>query len=99
MDKRDEVNKHAPIESSLIWTVIKHLQELTPPQMEHKLRINTKIIRQPKARWVLLPIVRKLLTKSNQHPIQPPQHIWRIINLSFEHRDPSHEDSSSFLIE
>lgn len=53
---------YSPIESSLIRTVIKHLQKLAPPQMEHKLRINTEIIRQSEARRVLLPIIRKLLT-------------------------------------
>ena len=37
-----------PVERSLIWTVIKHLQKLTPPQMEHKLRI-------------LLPVLGELL--------------------------------------
>ena len=90
--------ENEPIKSRLIRTVIKDLQELTPPQMKHELRIDTEIIRQPKSRRVLFPIIRKLLTKPNQHPIQPPQNIRRIINLRLEHRNPRHQNSRCFLV-
>jgi len=58
-----------PIESSFIWTVVKHLQELTTTKMEHELRINAEVIRQYKANRVFFSIIGKLLTKSNQHAI------------------------------
>ena len=58
-----------PIESSFIWTVIKHLQELTSTKMEHELRVNAEVIRQSKASRVFFSIVGKLLAKSNQHAI------------------------------
>lgn len=90
--------RNAPIERSLVRTVIEHLQELTPPQMEHKLRINTEIIRQPKARRVLLSIIGKLLTKPDEHSVQPPQHIRAIVDLCLEHRDTRHQHCGSLLV-
>jgi hypothetical protein len=39
------------------------------------------------------------LTKSDQHPIKPPENIGRIVNLGLEDCDSGHEDSGSFLIE
>lgn len=66
--------------------------------MEHELRINAEIIRKSKSRWVLLPIVRKLLAQPNQHPIQPSQHIRRIVNVRLEHRNTRHQHRSGFLV-
>lgn len=70
MRKRD-----LPVKRCLVRTVVKHLQELTTPQVEHELWVNAEIVRQPKARWVFLPVVRKLLTQPDQHTIQPSQHV------------------------
>jgi len=53
---------YIPIERGLIGTVVKYLQELTPPKMKHELRINAEVIRQPEADRVLLSVVCKLLT-------------------------------------
>ena len=88
-----------PVESSLIGRVVEYLQELTSTQVEHELRINREILSQLETRWVLFSVLRKLLTQSNQHPIEPPQDVGRIINLSFENCNPSHEDGCCFLIE
>lgn len=88
----------APVECSLIWTVVEHLQELTSTQVEHKLRVNTEIVRQPEARRVFLPIICELLTQSNEHAVQPPEHIRRVVDLCLEHRNARHQDGSCFLI-
>jgi len=45
-----------------------------------------------------LAIIGKLLTQSNQHSVQPPQHIWRIVDLGLEDCDTRHQDSSSLLV-
>jgi hypothetical protein len=52
---------YIPVERGLVGTVVKYLQELTPPEMEHKLRINAKVVCQPKAHRVLLSVVCELL--------------------------------------
>jgi len=65
----------SPVERGLIWTVIKHLQELTSPQVEHELRINTKVIGQPEARGVFFPVIGKLLAQTDKHTIKPTKHI------------------------
>jgi len=91
--------KTIPVESSFIWRVVENLQELTSTQVEHELRINGEILSQLEARWVLFSVLRKLLTQSNQHPIEPPQDIRRIINLGFKDCNPSHENGRCFLVE
>ena len=70
------ISTNTPVESRLVWTVIEDLQKLTSTEMEHELRINTEIIREPEACRILLSIVRELLAQSDEHPIQPPQNIW-----------------------
>jgi hypothetical protein len=39
-----ERDRDAPVERSLIRTVIEHLQELRATEMEHELRIYTEVI-------------------------------------------------------
>ena len=60
-----------PIEGGLIRTVVEHLEELTSPEMEHKLRVDAEIVRESKACRIFLSVVGKFLAKSNQHSIQP----------------------------
>ena len=91
--------RNIPVVSSFIRRVVEHLQELTPPQMEHELRINHEIVVQPKARRVVLPVLCELLTQPDQHPIQPSQHIGTVIDLCLEHCDPSHQYRCCLLIE
>jgi len=90
--------KDPPVERSLVRTVVEYLQKLTPSQVEHKLRINAKLFCEPEAARILLAILRKLLAQPDQHPIQPSQHVRRIVNLSLEHRNPCHQDRRSLLI-
>jgi len=45
-----------------------------------------------------LAIIRKLLTQSDQHPVQPSQDIWRIVDFGLENCDTRHQDRSSLLI-
>lgn len=67
--------------------------------MEHKLGVNHEVVVQPKASGVVLPVLGKLLTKANQHSIQPPQHVGTVVNLGFEDGDPRHQHCGGFLIE
>ncbi len=94
---RQEV-KYPPVEYCLVRTVVEYLQKLTPSQVEHKLRINAKFLREPKAANILLAILPKLLAQSDQHPIQPSQHIWRIVDFRLEYRNPCHQDRRSLLV-
>lgn len=80
----------SPIESGLIRRVIEDLEELTSSKMKHELRIDHKVIVQSKRTRVILPILCKLLTKSDKHSIQPSKNIRTIINLRLKHCDPSH---------
>ena len=91
--------RDSPVEHSLVWTVVEYLQKLTPSQVEHKLRINAKFIREPKAASVVLAILPELLAQSDQHPVQPSQNIWRIVDLRLEYSNPCHQDRSSLLVE
>jgi hypothetical protein len=52
---------YIPVERCLVGTIIKYLQELTSPEMEHKLRINAEVARQPEAHRDLLLVVCELL--------------------------------------
>lgn len=54
-------SNHLPVESSLIWRVVEDLQELTSPQMEHELRIDAEIVREPETRRVFFSVIRELL--------------------------------------
>jgi len=91
--------KRAPVKRSLVRTIVEHLQELAPSEMEHKLWIDTEFVCQPEAAGVLLPILGKLLAKPDQHPVQPPQHVRRVVNLRLKHGDARHEDGGGLLIE
>ena len=97
VDRRHEV-KYPPVEHSLVWTVVEYLQKRTPSQVEHKLRINAKLFREPKAASIVLAILPKLLAQSDQHPVQPSKHIWRIANLRLEYSNPCHQDRRSLLV-
>lgn len=66
--------------------------------MEHELWVNGKVFRQSEALWVILAIVCKSLAKSNEHSIQPSQHIRTIIDIGLEHSNARHENSCGFLI-
>ena len=62
--------KKLPKEISFIWTVIKHLQELTSMKIEHELRlVNAEVIHQSKTSQVFFSIISKILAKSNKHAI------------------------------
>ena len=54
--------QHVPIVSGLIRTVIEHLEERRPAQMEHKLRIKREIVANPETCWVVFGILAELLT-------------------------------------
>lgn len=88
-----------PIVSGFIRRVVEDLQELTPPQMEHELRVNHEVVVESETARIVLPVLCKLLTQPDQHPIQPPQHVGTVIDLCFEHCDPRHQDRRCLLIE
>ncbi|RUS28971.1 hypothetical protein BC938DRAFT_481224 [Jimgerdemannia flammicorona] len=94
-----EWNSFIPIESRFIWRVIKHLQELTPPQMEHELRVDGEIFRQPERLGLVLAIVGKLLAQTDKHTIEPAQDVRPVVNLCLEDGDARHEDGGGFLVE
>ena len=88
-----------PVEGSLVGRVVEDLKELTPPQMKHELRINHKVVVQPKTTRIVLSIIGEFLTESNQHPIQPSQYIGRIVDFRFKDCDSRHQYRRRFLIE
>ena len=90
--------KDPPVEHSLVRTVVEYLQKLTPSQVKHKLRVNAKFLREPKAVHIVLAILPELLAQSDQHPIQPSEHIWRIVNLRLEYCNPSHQNRCCLLV-
>lgn len=51
-----------PVERGLIWAVVEDLQKLWSPQMVHKLRVQTEVVRQAEAVWVVFGVLSKLLT-------------------------------------
>lgn len=67
--------------------------------MEHELRVDGEVGCQPEARLILLSIIGKLLTEPDQHPVEPSQHVWRVVNLRLEDGDSTHEDGAGLLVE
>lgn len=67
--------------------------------MEHELGVDGEVGLQPEARLVLLAVVGKLLAEPDEHPVQPPQHVGRVVDLGLEDGDPRHEDGGGLLVE
>src|SRR5258706_15853350 len=68
--------KYPPVEYCLVRTVVEYLQKLTPSQVEHKLRINTKFLRERKAAKIFLDTPRTSGTVGS--PSDPPMvSLWR----------------------
>ena len=64
--------QNVPVERRLVRAVVEHLEELTPPQVEHKLGVDTEVVSQSERCWVFLPIVGELLAQPDEHPVEPP---------------------------
>lgn len=67
--------------------------------MEHELGVDRKVGGQREAALVLLSVVRKLLAQPDQHSIQPPEHVGRVVDLRLEHRYPRHQHGRRLLVE
>ena len=67
--------------------------------MEHELWIDGEVICQPEARRVLLPVIGELLAQPDKHPVQPPQHVRAVVDLSLKYCNTGHEHGSRFLVE
>ena len=67
--------------------------------MKHELRIDGKVGTELKTRRILLAVLGKLLTQTNQHSVQPAEDVGTVVDFSFEHSYTSHEYRRGFLIE
>ncbi len=56
-----EVYKKVKDSESNLLIMIFHLQELRPPHVEHELRIQREVVRQPEGVGVVLVVLAKLL--------------------------------------
>eukprot|EP00980_Cylindrotheca_fusiformis_P030392 scaffold24748_cov152-Cylindrotheca_fusiformis.AAC.2 len=66
--------------------------------MEHKLRIERKLRRQPKTAGVVHSIVGKFGTHSNQGPIYPSKDIRHFVRFSLRNGHPCRQDCRCFLV-
>ena len=82
----------APIESSLIRRIIKDLQELGSSKMKHELRIYGEIVGQSEGDGIVFSVLCELLAEANEHSVEPPEHVRRIIDLGLEDRNAGHEN-------
>lgn len=67
--------------------------------MEHELRVDGEVLRQPEGLRFILSIICKFLAQPNKHPIKPAQDIRPIVNLGLKDGNTRHEDGSRLLIE
>ena len=51
-----------PIEARFVRAVVEDLEELRPPEVEHELRVEGEVVRQPEAVGVVLVELAELLT-------------------------------------
>ena len=58
--------------------------------MEHELRVYAEVVCQPEACGVFLPVIRKLLAKTNEHAVEPAKNVRRVVNLRLEYGDARH---------
>ena len=91
--------EYMSVESSFIRGVVEDLQKLTPPKMEHELRIQGEVLLQPKRRRVVLPVFRKPGAKTDEHSVYPTKHIRSVVNLRSEDGNTGHQYRCSFLVE
>ena len=54
-----------PIEARFVRAVVEDLEELRPPKVEHELRVEGEVVRQPEAVGVVLVELAELLTLKN----------------------------------
>lgn len=67
--------------------------------MEHELGIDGEVGTKLEACWILLSILGKLLAQTDQHPVQPSEHIGTVVDLGLENGDTSHQDCRCLLVE
>ena len=72
--------RDAPVERCLVGRVIEHLQELASPEVEHELRVDAEVVRQPEAHRVVLPAVHEPLAQADEHAVQLARHVGRVVS-------------------
>lgn len=53
--------EHVPVESGLVGAVVEYLQELRPTEVEHKLRVEGELLRDPETVGIVFRVFSKLL--------------------------------------
>jgi hypothetical protein len=51
-----------PIEGRFIRTIVKDLQELRSPEVEHELRVEGEVVGQAKTVWIVFAVLTEFLT-------------------------------------
>lgn len=87
------------VERRLVGRVVEDLEELRTPEMEHELRVESKVRVQAEGGGVVLAIVGKARAETDEHAVDPAEDIWAVVDLGLEDCDAGHEDGCSFLVE
>lgn len=91
--------EHMPVKGRFIRGIVKHLQKLASAQMEHKLRVEGKVLLQSEGGRVVLPIISKPGTETDKHAVDPAEYVRSVVDFGLEHGDARHQNRSRLLVE
>mmetsp|Transcript_8197 Transcript_8197/g.30795 ORF Transcript_8197/g.30795 Transcript_8197/m.30795 type:complete len:211 (+) Transcript_8197:1119-1751(+) len=83
----------------LVGATVEQLQELRPPQVEHELREDAELRRQPEAAGLVLAVLRELGSQPNEAAVQPAKDVRLLFRFRPEDGEARHENRGSFLVE
>mmetsp|Transcript_56745 Transcript_56745/g.160097 ORF Transcript_56745/g.160097 Transcript_56745/m.160097 type:complete len:852 (+) Transcript_56745:50-2605(+) len=83
----------------LVGARVEGLQEVAPPQVVHELREDRQFLGQVEGGWLVLAVVREFGNQADEHPVDPPQHVERVLVFAFVHGVPRHQHRSCLLVE
>mmetsp|Transcript_40615 Transcript_40615/g.77555 ORF Transcript_40615/g.77555 Transcript_40615/m.77555 type:complete len:254 (-) Transcript_40615:1303-2064(-) len=90
--------EHQPEEGCLVGTVVEHLQELRPSQVEHELREKRKRAVDAEALRVVLVVLPELGGDADEHAVEPAQHVKGVLVVRFVGGVARHQHRRSLLI-
>lgn len=90
--------EHMSVKSGFIWGIVKHLQELASAQMEHELRVEGEVLLQTERGRVILPVIGKSGAETDEHAVDPPEHVRPVVDLGLEHGNARHQNRGRLLV-